>query len=174
MFKTVDSEIILIMTAVENIIITCISAWSSRRVSMYFFSRNEGILINNHAQHQNKKAPKRKIDGFFFCKRFWNCILNEKFNLKRTTIRAFFPKTKALFSYFWKRAGETPPSPPLVTRLSCDRQSLRFRFNDTHVEKLLLLNSAQKWKFMEIEAWLLLTFFKFLQNQLSSIHSIDT
>ena len=35
-----------------------------------------------------------------------------------TTIRAFLPKTRALFSNFWKRAGETSfTSPPLVTRL---------------------------------------------------------
>ena len=34
-----------------------------------------------------------------------------------TTIRAFFLQIRALFSNFQKRAGETSPLPPLVTRL---------------------------------------------------------
>ena len=36
----------------------------------------------------------------------------------------------------------------------------------------VLLNSVQG--FIEIEAWLLLTFFIYLYNQLSSVHSIVT
>ena len=35
-----------------------------------------------------------------------------------TVIRAFFPKIRALFSKFRKRAGETSPLSPLVTRMS--------------------------------------------------------
>ena len=34
-----------------------------------------------------------------------------------TTIRTFFLQIRELFSNFWKRAGESPPLPPLVTRL---------------------------------------------------------
>ena len=41
--------------------------------------------------------------------------------------------------------------------------------NDTHREKLCLLNSVQEWR-----VWLLLTFFLCLRNQLSSTHSIIT
>ena len=48
------------------------------------------------------------------------------------------------------------------------------KFNDTHMEELVLwifvLNSVQK--FIEIQGWLLLTFFICLYNQLSSINSI--
>ena len=44
--------------------------------------------------------------------------------------------------------------------------------NDTHMEKLCLLKSMQK--FIEIKVWLLLTFFICLHNQLSSVHPIDT
>ena len=42
--------------------------------------------------------------------------------------------------------------------------------NDTHREKLVLLNSEQE--FTRTEAWLLLAFFICLHNQLSSIHSV--
>ena len=44
--------------------------------------------------------------------------------------------------------------------------------NDTNRENCALLTSVQK--FIEIEAWLLLTFFLYLHNQLFSIHSIVT
>ena len=37
-----------------------------------------------------------------------------------TTIRAFLSKIRARFSSFWKRAGETCPLPPLVTRLTIE------------------------------------------------------
>ena len=44
--------------------------------------------------------------------------------------------------------------------------------NDTHKKICVLLNSVQE--FIEIEAWLLLTFFLCLHNQLYFIHSIVT
>ena len=44
---------------------------------------------------------------------------------------------------------------------------IRYLFNDTHMEEL---DSVQK--FIEIQGWLLLTFFICLHNQLSSFNSI--
>ena len=46
--------------------------------------------------------------------------------------------------------------------------------NDTHREKLLNCFTQLVEEFIEIEAWLLLTFFICLHNELSSIHSIVT
>ena len=48
----------------------------------------------------------------------------------------------------------------------------RTEFNNTHCENRVSLISAQE--FIEIEAWVLLTFFPCLHNQLMSIHSIVT
>ena len=42
--------------------------------------------------------------------------------------------------------------------------------NDTHRKNCALLNSVQE--FIEIEAWLILTFFLCLHNPLFSMHSI--
>ena len=42
------------------------------------------------------------------------------------------------------------------------------KFKNTHREKLSLTQLSTR--FIEIEAWLLLTFFKCLHDQLSSIH----
>ena len=44
--------------------------------------------------------------------------------------------------------------------------------NDTHRENFVLLNSVQE--FIEIQAWLLLTFFLCLHNQLISVYYIVT
>ena len=44
--------------------------------------------------------------------------------------------------------------------------------NNTHRENFVLLNSVQE--FIEIQAWLLLTFFLCLHNQLISIYYIVT
>ena len=44
--------------------------------------------------------------------------------------------------------------------------------NNTHRENFVLLNSVQE--FIEIQAWLLLTFFLFLPNQLISVYYIIT
>ena len=47
-----------------------------------------------------------------------------------------------------------------------------FNLNDTHKEKTCaLMNSVQK--FIEIKGWVLLTFFMYLHNQLSSFNSIN-
>ena len=48
----------------------------------------------------------------------------------------------------------------------------KINFNVTHWENCVLLNSGQE--FIEIEAWLLLTFFLCLNNQSISLHSIVT
>ena len=45
-------------------------------------------------------------------------------------------------------------------------------FSETHRENCFLLESVQE--FIEIEAWLFLTFSICLHNQLNSIHSIVT
>ena len=87
------------------------------------FSRNLSLLINIQLQHE-KEMPRRKKNLRFFCmETLKNCILNEKFYPQMTTIRAFFPQIRALFSNFRKRAGETfPPSPssqaPVIRILS--------------------------------------------------------
>ena len=44
------------------------------------------------------------------------------------------------------------------------------RLNDFHKQNCVLLNSVQE--FIETEAWLLLTFFQCLRNQIISINSI--
>ena len=45
-------------------------------------------------------------------------------------------------------------------------------FNNTHRENFVLLKSVQE--FIEIQAWLLLSFFLSLHNQLVSVHYIVT
>ena len=53
------------------------------------------------------------------------------------------------------------------------RRRKRYAYiNDTHRENCVLLNSMQE--LIEIEAWLLMTFFQCLHNHLISIHSIAT
>ena len=47
---------------------------------------------------------------------------------------------------------------------------LKGRINDTHNENYVLLNSVPE--FIEIKAWLLLTLFLYLHNELISIHFI--
>ena len=63
------------------------------------------------------------------------------------------------------------PSPrKLTTELAIYYEVNLLVFNDTHMEKLVLLNSVQI--FIEMQGWLLLTFFICLHNQLSSFNSI--
>ena len=64
-----------------------------------------------------RKVPQWKNLRFFRLETLKNCILNETFYPLMTTIRAFFLHIRALFSNFRKRARETSPLPPLVTRL---------------------------------------------------------
>ena len=70
---------------------------------------------------QERKAPQGKNPWFFprleTLKIF---ILNDKFYLQMTTIRAFFLQIRSLFFNFQKKVGEIPPSPrpALVTRLN--------------------------------------------------------
>ena len=87
-----------------------------RRVTRNFFragecSWNQGTSINIHLQHEIKRPRMEKISGFFRLETLENCILNENFYPQMTTIKAFFPQIRALFSNFRKRARETSPSP---------------------------------------------------------------
>ena len=48
-------------------------------------------------------------------------------------IRAFLPKIKTLFFKFWKRAGETSPPSPLVTRLA---RNIEFTESSTNLYQI--------------------------------------
>ena len=61
---------------------------------------------------KEENLPRRERSPVFFLETLKNCILNEKFNPEMITIRAFLPKMRALFSNFWKRAGEISSSSP--------------------------------------------------------------
>ena len=62
---------------------------------------------------RERKAPQDQNLRVFCLETLKNFILNDKFYLKMTTIRAFFLQIRALFSNFQKRAGEASlPSPP--------------------------------------------------------------
>ena len=95
-------------------------AVTNRRVTRIFLGRGVFLELGHFDKHspwQEKEKPRRlKISGSFAWK-LKNFILNDKFYLKTTTIRAFFLQIRALFSNFQKRAGETSPLSPLVTRL---------------------------------------------------------
>ena len=55
---------------------------------------------------------------FFLLETLKSFVLNEKFKVQMTTIRASFRKTSAFFINFRKRAEETPPPlSSLVARL---------------------------------------------------------
>ena len=58
---------------------------------------------------RERKAPQGKNLWFFRLETLKNFILNDKFYLKMTTIRAFFLQIRALFSNFPKRARQTSP-----------------------------------------------------------------
>ena len=61
---------------------------------------------------RERKAPQDQNHRVFCLETIKNFILNDKFYLKMTTIRAVFLQIRALFSNFQKRAVETsPPSP---------------------------------------------------------------
>ena len=78
---------------------------------------------------RERKAPQSKNRRVFFLETLENFILNDKFYLKMTTIRALFLQIRALFSSFQKRVRETspPPSPPLVTRLVFTKMQRRIQ-----------------------------------------------
>ena len=75
--------------------------------------RINSTLIKSHLENEKEK-PAVKHLRIFLLETLRNCIINDKFNPQMTTIRAFFPKIRALFSIFQK--GHSRP-PPLVTRL---------------------------------------------------------
>ena len=69
--------------------------------------------FNKHAPiARERKAPQDKNLRVFCLGTLKNFILNDKFYLKMTTIRAFFLEIRALFSNFQKRAGKTSSPPP--------------------------------------------------------------
>ena len=64
------------------------------------FSWNQGTLINNYVQHEKEILPRREKSPISFLETLKNGILNEKFNPQMTTIRAFLPKIRVLFTNF--------------------------------------------------------------------------
>ena len=76
---------------------------------------------------RERKAPQSKNRRVFCLETLKNFILNDKFYLKMTTIRAFFLQIRALFSSFQKKVGETSPHPPLVTRLVITKMQRRIQ-----------------------------------------------
>ena len=83
-------------------------------------SWNQGTLISISSKtHFVKKGPRGKYLGVFSSRYSENYILNGKFNPKIDTIRAFFPKIRALFSNFKKEQGR-PPSLPQLNVCECD------------------------------------------------------
>ena len=71
------------------------------------FSWNQGTVINIHLQQKKEKPRREKNHHFFSLEILNNCILNEKLYPQMTTIRAYFPQIRPLFSNFRKRTGET-------------------------------------------------------------------
>ena len=72
-----------------------------------------------------------------------------------------------MLSYLMVFIGKTKSMRPPTLMFSWEIYKF---FNDTHRENCILLNLVQE--FIEIKAWLFLTFFLCLHNQLISIHSI--
>ena len=61
-----------------------------------------------------------------------------------TTINVFFPQIRALFSHFWKRAGDTcPPLPPLVTRLVSIKKEYKVKTKKGLTRKLFEQHSKE-------------------------------
>ena len=86
----------------------------NRRVTRIFLGQESFLGIRALRQtftcSTRKKISAQGKNRRVFClETLKNFILNDKFYLKMTTIRAFFLEIRALFSNFQKRAGETPP-----------------------------------------------------------------
>ena len=79
-----------------------------------FFGGGGVFLELGHFDHiattREKKATQKK--SFFTLETLKSCILNETFNPYMTPIGKFFPKIRALFSNFWKRAAKSTPLLP--------------------------------------------------------------
>ena len=80
-----------------------------KRVTRIFLGQRSFLGIRALWQTFTYSTRKK---SFFHLKTLKNFILNDKFYLKMTTIRAFFLQIRVLFSNFPKRAGETSPPPP--------------------------------------------------------------
>ena len=69
--------------------------------------------FDKHSPLTRERKTQQGEDLRVFClETLKNFILNDKFYLKMTKIRAFFIQIRALFSIFQKRAGDTFPPPP--------------------------------------------------------------
>ena len=131
-----------------------------RRVTRHFLGQGSFLGIRAVRKHlpttTRKNGPAGKNSLFFCLETLKNCILNEKYYPQMTTIRAFYPQIRALFSDFRKRARETslpppPPHPPLVTRLDVIQsqtaliEKLAF-FNKQLLGFIISLISSCHWK----------------------------
>ena len=87
-----------------------------RRVTRIFSGQRSFLGIrtvqSSFTNSTSKKNPAGKNLRFFRLETLKNFILNDKFYLNMTTIRAFFLQIRALFSIFKEREGETSPPPP--------------------------------------------------------------
>ena len=72
------------------------------------FSWNQDKQHYNKQSFRKRERKARSETSPDFSPR--NCIINDKFNPQMTTIRAFFPKIRALSFNFSKRAQQTSPS----------------------------------------------------------------
>ena len=87
-----------------------------KRLTRNFLGQRSFLGIRHFDKHspttQERKAPQGKNLRFFRLETLKNCILNENFTHRWPQSGHFFPQIRALFSNFWKRAGETyhPPA----------------------------------------------------------------
>ena len=102
----------------------------------------------------------------------FDCGNNFSWNIPRNS---YVPLIVRLFHFinknnFWwnKHSGNQFERTYLALIVKCSKNIPKV-FNDTHREKLWLTQLRAR-----MDAWLLLTFFKWLNNKLSSIHSITS
>ena len=114
---------------------------------------------------QERKAPQGKNIRFFRLETLKNCILNENFTHRWPQLGHFFPQIMALFSNFWKRAGETsPPLPPLVTCLMYLHE----------VAYRLLLIDAKEYYHLFLSCLVTSTSFIFISKHCHQLFSFST
>ena len=113
---------------------------------------------------RERKAPQDQNHRVFCLETIKNFILNDKFYLKMTTIRAVFLQIRALFSNFQKRAVETSPPPHslLVMRLLIV-QSVKLYFYINCID--LLLHSLKYVQLSHTILYGVYTFYKALRGK---------
>ena len=92
---------------------------------------------------RERKAPQGKNLQVFCLETLKNFILNNKFYLKMTTVRAFFLQFRALFSNFQKRAGGTSPPSPFQLR-ACVGIFASMQAKNEHKKKTSLQTFSSK------------------------------